>query len=255
MASEKLITRSKRQANFLISALEEVDLPLKRTKALEYIARHLYGYPNWNVLTGNSQDLEIPATYKDLMRQITYLVNSIPKLEPCLEHLQFVNGEPSIMIENRFAGAASALATMFLKDNDMNVHYDHFNFYKLVVNRYIDDSVFNHYPDEMRPTSDYDKFRYYGFMLDCKLYEKGQWPWEIWYQKMKEKGQIDNDLLSLARSAYRECVQHGWDENLKVFCGLYDDGEELEKMLLEWPHESHQALTYLMDTDAGCING
>ena len=254
MATEKLIERSKQQANLLIAALEEAQLPIKRTKALEYIARHLYGYASWNVLTGNSKDHQIPTTYKDFMRQITYLVNTIPSLEPCIEHLQFDNGQPNIMNSNRFIAPASALATMFLQDNDMSVHYDYFNFYKLVVNRYIDDSVFNHFPDEMRPTSDYDKFRYYGLMLDCKLYEQGQWPWEIWYQKTKAKGQINNDLLSLARAAYRECVQHGWDENLKVFCGLYDDGVELEKMLLEWPHESHQALTHLMDTDAGSMH-
>ena len=59
MASEYLINKIKHQATRLQDGLNFFQITCKRTQALEFISRRIYGYTSWNNVSGNSVDLNL----------------------------------------------------------------------------------------------------------------------------------------------------------------------------------------------------
>lgn len=159
-------------------------------------------------------------------------------------------GIPKFVLKNSFQIASNVLATIFLLNENRNFTYGYANWYALVVDRYIPSDMFDFYPEASRPTTNEQKFFYGRHML----WDFTDWPWDAWDKRVQAKGEIPSELISLGRSAYRECIQHTWDDELQLFCGLYDQGNTLEQMLLKWPEKTEKVLNYLMETDGGIVN-
>lgn len=249
MASEHLICTIKHQSSRLQLGLGFFQIPIKRTQALEFVARHIYGYNSWNSVAGNSEDKVIDTTYTNLNRQVAKLCSTVPALFYGFEDLLFEGGSPRIMESNNFRKAAIAIAAIFRPEEPHIFMWE-----ELLVERYISDEMINAYPPSMRPESPYQACEMFKMQFSFKDWENQHWtygdyPWDRWQKKMNAKCTVAQDLLRLARDSYRECYQHSWDDELKLFCGYFDDGEQLTKLVEEWPREMTGVISYLMEHD------
>lgn len=251
MASQTIISDIKSFSTSLRDTLSELDIDLKHTKALEFTARQIYGYPSWNHVTGNSPDNRPQPSYQEFLTQVAALCRIVPIFSISEDDLAFTNGQPAFIDRPIFLSAASALATCYQRVEDPQRSFELYNFFELVADKYLPDSMFAHYPEAMRPKTAYERFQYGRINIEFPVYEFGKWPWDLWEKKLLAKGEITPELLSWARSAYREAIQHCWDHDIALFCGAYDDGKALEETLLKWPEKAQKVLEYLMNTDAG----
>lgn len=252
MASPHLVSTIKQQATRLQTTLECLGLPRpKRTQALEFVSRHLYGYNSWNSATGNGKDHTIDTRYTALLRQVAALCLFHPKLTYGIADLQFQNDVPRIMHSNRFRHSAVAIASLFSPDKPHNFIWE-----DLLVDRYVPVDLIERCPPAIRPRSNYQAVQMFEIQIEYSDREDSQWvpgrfPWDRFEKRLRKQGAVKDELISSLREMFREAHQHSWDNELKLFCGLYDEGQQLELLALKWPDEMQKVARYLLDHDGG----
>ena len=251
MASEHLINTIKQQATRLQQGLDFFQITSKRTQALEFISRHIYGYRSWNNVTGNSEDREFDSTFTGLHRQVAALCKALPVLSYGLEDLRFDAGTPEIMTSNKFRKGAIGIASIFSSGDPHILMWE-----ELICDRYITEDMLSAYPPGMRPKTHYEACAMFKMQIEHRdrsdmNWTYGNFPWDKWQKIMVKAGIVDTSLVQGARDAYRECYQHGWDDELKLFCGYFDGGEQLSKLVENYPEEMRNVITYLMEHDGG----
>ena len=254
MASEYLINKIKHQATRLQDGLNFFQITCKRTQALEFISRHIYGYTSWNNVSGNSVDLNLDLTFAGLHRQVAELCLAVPALSYQLHDLEFEEGVPRILKANQFRKGAIAIASIHTSGEPHIFMWE-----ELLTDLFITDEMLSIYPPEILPDSRYGICNMFKMQIEHKDRNDTDWiygnyPWDRWEQTMKKAGTYDAGLIQQIRDAFRECYQHSWDDELKLFCGYFDDAKQLTKLIDQHPVALGKAISYLMDHDGGHYN-
>lgn len=244
MASEHHISIIKQQASRLQQGLAFYRISMKRTQALEFISRYLYGYSAWNVVTGHSENKVIDTTLYALQRQIADLCRVVPSLSYKLADLQFDGETPSFVYSSYFHKSAVAIASIFMPGNPHAFMYE-----ELVIDRYASKEALFALPPALQPKNAHELYMCLKGFIEYQNISPEHAPWNKWHQRMIKAGVANVDVIQQARAAYRESFQHGWDDDLKLFCGYFDDGKQLAQLVERYPDEMSKVITYLMDSD------
>ena len=238
----------KKQATALVAGGEYCLTKIKHTQALEFICRHLYGYPSWNVAcSSSSPDHTFDLTYTDCLQLVGVLANTLPVLQITEEDLALSeSGDPCVMDSTRYRKATIILGSVLSENEPSGEVWEEY-----LVSRFVDKAQAGKMIFGWEPGSAEEWLHVCAISLEYKQHEIGNYPWDQWEKIELAKNELSADLISLGRSVYRECYQHGWNRELQLFCGWIDGGKTLSAIFRKWPDKAETVVTYLMDTDAG----
>ena len=246
MPNENRIIQAKTFANRLQETMliQFSNYKLKRCLALELVATW-YKYKNYSELQSSRVERTISVNYWDLIQQVVSIIRVHPSLGITESDLDFDDnftpyllGNGSMMIAQFIIapvhGATSweTLVCSTVPSQELKkltgLHA------QIVGPTQAIQSVTEHFITQ--------------FEFDAIEYARKQdsYPWDKWEKRAIEAG-IDQETATLGRAAYRESYQHAWSEELKLFCGLYDDGEILMGLAKQHPEKVRKVLRYLLN--------